>query len=145
MIKGDEGQVPSPLHTRETQTSSSWLFPGFYNSGDVPGPVTPNPRERGLGQAALCHLPKRASQDRGMWGQLCLPRLDRFHHGVYPEVCSLCRTSVFWHLPCSAGRQLSLTSGVNIGVSVGTIPWRMVCGTSQGFELFHVDQLLLLL
>ncbi|KAL2298054.1 hypothetical protein Nmel_017015 [Mimus melanotis] len=48
---------------------------------------------------------------------------------------------VFWDLPCNTGRQLSLTSGVNIGMSIGTIPWRTVCGTSQGFEPFHVDQL----
>lgn len=61
VIKGDEGQVPVALHAQETQTSSSWIFPGFYNSGDIPGPVTPNPREGGLGQAALSHLPKRAS------------------------------------------------------------------------------------
>lgn len=62
VIKGDdESQVAAPLHAQETQNSSSWIFPGFYNSGDIPGPVTPNPREGGPGQAALCHLPKRAS------------------------------------------------------------------------------------
>lgn len=145
MIKGDEGQVPAPLHTWETQTSSSCIFPGFYNSGDVPGPVTPNPRERGLGQATLCHLPKCASQDRGVWGQLCLTRLDCFHHGVYPEVCSLCRISVFWDLPCSAGRQLSLTVVLTLGCQLEPFLGRTVCGASQAFESFHVDQLILLL
>lgn len=53
--------------------------------------------------------------------------------------------SAFWGLPCSAGRQLSLTSGVNTGMSIGAIPWRTVFGASQGFEPFHVDHLFLLL
>lgn len=54
-------------------------------------------------------------------------------------------TSFFWGLPCSAGRQLSLTSGVFSRMSIGTIPWTAVCGTSQVFEPFHENQLLLFL
>lgn len=51
----------------------------------------------------------------------------------------------FWDLPCSAGRQLSLTSGVYSRMSIVTIPWTTVCGTSQVFEPFYVNRLLLFL
>lgn len=143
VIKGARGQVPAPLHAQETQTSSSWVFPGFYDSGDIPGPVAPNPREGGLGQAALRHLPKRASQDRGMWGQLRLAGLDCVHHGVHPQVGSLGGISFSRGLPGRAGRQLSRTSGVGSRTSIVTIPWTTVSDTSQVSEPFHVNQFLL--
>lgn len=60
--------------------------------------------------------------------------------GVFPlqDLCSLGFALQCW-------KQLSLTSGVNVGMSMGTFPWGTVCGTSQGFEPFHGEQLLLLL
>ena len=133
MIKGDEHRVLDPLHTQETQTSSLGYFQVSTTVETFQDLSLPIPGKEDLAKlhsAIYQNVPAKTGACGDSYAsQSWIAFIMEYIRRCVPSAEPL----FFWGLPSSAGRHLSLTSDIYSRMSIVTILWRTVCGTSQVF------------